>query len=150
MGLIWRVWVGTITLEELFLKKINFVGFWMVVSTFTKGRDRGKNIFLRFYAGYHVFSIMFKIAWEVLFYSKRKVRTISCRMSLVGGFYDKNSNMWFYLKSDESCYFQYFSGTFCEINVPQLVTVEVQKIFIATCNSCQDKIIFYRPLRLIM
>ena len=88
--------------------KINFVRFWRVVSTFTKGRDRGKQFFLRFYAGYHVFSIMFKIAWEVLFYSKRKVRTISCRMSLIGALCDKNSLLWIQLKFFDFCKFSKF------------------------------------------
>ena len=91
-----------------FLKKINFVRFWRVVSTFTKGRDRKKQIFLRFYAGYHVFSIMFKIAWEVLFYSKRKVRTISSRMSLIGALCDKNSLLWFSVKFFDFCKFSKF------------------------------------------
>ena len=54
-------------------------------------RDRGKNFFS---AGCLVFFIMFKDAWGLLFYSKRKVWQISEKMSTLGGSYDKISPMW--------------------------------------------------------
>ena len=79
-------------------EKSQFFNFWCIVSTFTKEWKKAWEIFLRFSDDKMVFSIMLKITWDVLFYSKHKVWTIFCPTSTAGTSCGKFSFLWLTLK----------------------------------------------------
>ena len=61
----------------------------------------------RFYLVKVIFVRHFESFWELLFYSKRKVWTISCRMRTSGASCDKNSLLWFQAKFWwKKCFFE--------------------------------------------